>query len=85
MLLVTVDNESKKRAATRATFFLMGVTLAMWAPLVPYAKARLNVDEAVFGLLLLCLGIGAVLCMPMCQRLVVRFGCRKVICAGGGR
>jgi MFS family permease len=60
----------------------MGISLATWAPLVPYVKARLDVDEAIFGVLLLCVGIGAVGSMPLCQRLVVRFGCRKVICTG---
>jgi MFS family permease len=81
MVVVTAD-EGKKRAATRASFFLAGISVATWAPLVPYAKARLNVDEAIFGFLLLFLGIGAVGCMPLCQRLVVRIGCRKVICTG---
>jgi hypothetical protein len=33
-----------------------------WAPLVPF-KARLAVDDAVLGLLLLCLGIGSVIAM----------------------
>jgi MFS family permease len=81
-MVVETGSESKKRAATRASFFLAGISVATWAPLVPYAKARLDVDEAVFGFLLLFLGIGAVGCMPLCQRLVVRFGCRKVICTG---
>ena len=81
-MVVEIGSENKKRAATRASFFLAGISVATWAPLVPYAKARLDVDEAVFGFLLLFLGIGAVGCMPLCQRLVVRFGCRKVICTG---
>jgi MFS family permease len=81
-MVVDIGIERKKRAATRASFFLAGISVATWAPLVPYAKARLDVDEAVFGFLLLFLGTGAVGCMPLCQRLVVRFGCRKVICTG---
>jgi MFS family permease len=81
-MIVAIENENGKRAAARASFFLAGVSVATWAPLVPYAKARLGADEAVFGFLLLFLGIGAVGCMPLCQRLVMRFGCRKVICTG---
>jgi MFS family permease len=83
-MIAVIGNDSKKRAATRASFFLAGLSVATWAPLVPYAKSRLNVDDAVFGFLLLFLGIGAVGGMPICQRLVVKFGCRKVICTGAG-
>ncbi|WP_049125447.1 MFS transporter, partial [Burkholderia cenocepacia] len=81
-MVVETASENNKRAATRASFFLAGISVATWAPLVPYAKARLDVDEAKFGFLLLFLGIGAVGCMPLCQRVVERFGCRKVISAG---
>lgn len=69
-------------AATRAAFFVAGMSVAAWAPLVPYAKARLGVDDAKLGFLLLCLGIGSIGCMPLCQRLVARFGCRRMIGAG---
>jgi len=69
-------------AATRAAFFVAGMSVAAWAPLVPYAKARLGVDDAKLGFLLLCLGIGSIGCMPLCQRLVGRFGCRRMIGAG---
>ena len=81
-MVVETANENNKRAATRASFFLAGISVATWAPLVPYAKARLDVDEAKFGFLLLFLGIGAIGCMPLCQRAVEQFGCRKVIGAG---
>jgi MFS family permease len=83
-MAVETASDNKKRAATRVSFFLAGVSVATWAPLVPYAKARLDVDEAKFGFLLLFMGIGAVGCMPLCQRAVERFGCRKVIGAGAG-
>ncbi|HEM7878067.1 MFS transporter [Burkholderia contaminans] len=69
-------------AATRAAFFVAGMSVAAWAPLVPYAKERLGVDDAKLGFLLLCLGIGSIGCMPLCQRLVGRFGCRRMIGTG---
>ncbi|WP_333975004.1 MFS transporter [Burkholderia cepacia] len=69
-------------AATRAAFFVAGMSVAAWAPLVPYAKERLGVDDAKLGFLLLCLGVGSIGCMPLCQRLVARFGCRRMIVAG---
>ncbi|MEN8503588.1 MULTISPECIES: MFS transporter [Paraburkholderia] len=68
--------------ATRVIFFLAGTSVAAWAPLVPYAQNRLKVDDALLGFLLLCLGIGAVGCMPVCQRLVARYGCRPMVYSG---
>lgn len=53
--------------------------MGTWAPLIPYAKARLGIDEGVLGLLLLCLGMGSIITMPLSGTLVSRFGCRRVI------
>lgn len=50
---------------------------------MPYAKARLAIDDDVLGLLLLCIGIGSVVVMPMTGGLVGRFGSRAIIFAGG--
>lgn len=53
--------------------------MAAWAPLVPIAKARIGVDDGTLGLLLLCLGLGSIVAMPMVGILASRFGCRAVI------
>ncbi|WP_236206010.1 MFS transporter [Pseudomonas tohonis] len=71
------------RLATRLAFFVSGFGMACWAPLVPYAKARLGIEEAVLGLLLLCLGAGSMLSMPLAGGLAGRIGSRPVILAGG--
>ncbi|MCR6629755.1 MAG: MFS transporter [Magnetospirillum sp.] len=71
------------RLATRLCFLAAGFAMACWAPLVPYAKARLGLDEASLGLLLLCLGIGSVTSMPLTGALVGRLGSRVVILAAG--
>ena len=55
--------------------------MAAWAPLVPYAKARLGVGDGMLGLLLLCLGAGSIATMPLSGTLAARFGCRRVIWA----
>ncbi|WP_235935557.1 MFS transporter [Devosia aurantiaca] len=60
-------------------FLLAGIGLASWAPLVPYAKQRLGVDDAQLGLILLFLGLGSIIAMPMAGTLAGRHGCRKVI------
>ncbi len=62
-------------------FFIAGFAVAAWAPLVPYAKARADLNDGLLGLLLLCFGVGAMLTMPLVGALAARFGCRRVIVA----
>ena len=71
-----------EQMSTRIAFFIAGFGLAAWAPLVPYAKARAGLDEATLGLLLLCLGAGSILAMPIAGVLATRFGCRRVLIGG---
>jgi fucose permease len=70
-------------AATRIIFFAAGIVQAAWAPLVPFAKARLAIDDGSLGILLLCLGLGSMLAMPISGGLVARFGCQRVIVVAG--
>jgi fucose permease len=65
--------------STRAAFFAAGFAAATWAPLVPFVKDRLGINNATLGLLLLCLGGGAITAMLASGALVSRFGCRRVI------
>lgn len=67
--------------ATRLTFFIAGFVTATWAVIVPYARANTGVNEATLGTLLLCLGVGALIAMPLTGSLTTRFGCRRVIVA----
>lgn len=67
--------------ATRAAFFLPGFATAAWAPLVPFAKHRTGLDEGALGLVLLCLGAGSLLAMPIAGMLAARHGCRAVMIA----
>jgi len=67
--------------ATRAAFFLPGFATAAWAPLVPFAKLRTALDEGSLGLVLLCLGAGSLLAMPIAGMLAARHGCRAVMIA----
>lgn len=76
-------NRPATRLATRLAFLAAGFSLSCWAPLVPYARARLGVDDATLGLLLLCLGIGSVVAMPATAPLSARYGTRPVILGGG--
>jgi len=79
-----LDSPARRRAeqdATRAAFFLPGFATAAWAPLVPFAKTRTQLDEASLGLVLLCLGAGSLLAMPLAGALAARHGCRAVMVA----
>ncbi|WP_283179822.1 hypothetical protein [Gemmobacter sp. 24YEA27] len=76
-------NLPSARLATRLAFVVAGFSIAAWAATVPYAKARVGVDEAGLGILLLCLGGGSILMMPATGGLCARFGSRKIILAGG--
>ena len=71
-----------EQMSTRIAFFIAGFGIAAWAPLVPYAKARAQLNEGTLGLLLLCLGVGSIIAMPMAGALASRFGCRRVLSAG---
>jgi predicted MFS family arabinose efflux permease len=53
--------------------------MASWAPMVPYAKARLDLNELHLGLIMLGLGGGAMVTMPLSGLLINRFGSRPVI------
>ncbi len=68
-----------QQVSTRVAFFIAGFGIAAWAPLIPYAKDRLGLDEGVLGLLLLCLGAGSIIAMPIAGALAARFGCRLMI------
>lgn len=70
------------RRATQSIFLVCGISIASWAPMVPYAKDRLQLDDASLGLLLLLLGGGALLMMPISGVMVHRFGSRIVIATG---
>ncbi len=71
-----------EQMSTRLAFFIAGVGIAAWAPLVPYAKARAGLDEGTLGLLLLSLGVGSILAMPIAGALASRYGCRRVLTVG---
>lgn len=69
----------RRQTATQAVFLLAGYGRAAWAPLVPFVKARLVLDDGQLGLLLLCLGVGSVIAMPFSGAWTAWYGCRKVI------
>lgn len=72
-------NALRARKATQAMFLICGLGISSWAPMVPYAKDRLGLNNADLGLLLLLLGAGAISMMPIGGIIAHRFGSRVVI------
>ncbi|WP_336999344.1 MFS transporter [Pantoea agglomerans] len=73
-------HHSRLNWGTRTIFLINGLGMSAWAPLVPFARDRLQLSGASLGALLLCLGIGSLAAMPVTGTLVARFGCRRVMC-----
>lgn len=64
-------------------FLITGLAMSGWAPMVPFAKDRLELDDASLGLLLLFLGVGAISGMPLTGWLITRIGSKKVMIISG--
>lgn len=79
----TLARNEPARLATRLAFLVAGFGVSCWAPLVPFAKNRLAIDEQTLGMMLLCLGIGSVIAMLFTGVLSTKFGTRPVILVSG--
>jgi MFS family permease len=76
-------DQSRAKLATRLAFIAAGFGVACWAPLVPYAKARCQAGDGTMGLILLLLGGGSIVTMPIAANLCARFGSKPVVLSGG--
>lgn len=76
-------SQRRKEIATRLAFFVTGLIPAAWAPLIPFVKARLEIDNGALGLLLLCLGAGSMIAMPVTGALLPRIGPKRAVLTGG--
>ncbi|HYQ22949.1 MFS transporter [Stenotrophomonas sp.] len=76
---MTPSSPRAQQHATRAAFFIPGFATAAWAPMVPYAKAKAGLSDASLGAVLLCLGLGSLLAMPLAGALSGRLGCRRLM------
>ncbi|MFK2891283.1 MFS transporter [Dyella flagellata] len=59
------------------------MAMSAWAPMVPYVKLRLGLDDAQLGSALLAFGGGSMLSMPFVGLLAHRLGNRTMIMAAG--
>ena len=54
----------REQIATRLTFFIAGFSTGAWAPLVPLARERLQLDEGSLGVAPSVPGTGSITAMP---------------------
>jgi len=71
------------RFATRSAFVVAGFISACWSPLIPFAKTRLDVNDAQLGLLLLTFGVGSLLGVSVAGLFATRIGARPIVLAAG--
>jgi predicted MFS family arabinose efflux permease len=74
---------SRAKLSTRLAFVAAGFGVACWAPLVPFAKTRCHLGDDTMGLVLLLLGAGSIVAMPLAANLSARFSSKPVILSGG--
>lgn len=72
---------SRAKTATQLIFLICGLGISAWAPMVPVVRDRLQLNDADLGVLLLLLGMGAMLMMPISGMLLSRLGSRTLMAA----
>jgi MFS family permease len=66
------------RWAVSTVFFINGAGVGLWAAHIPLVAGRFGLAEDFMGLVLLCLGLGAMAAMPLSGWACSRFGTRTV-------
>jgi MFS family permease len=67
------------RFAVSSFFFLAGICFASWASRIPDIQARLQLNSAALGGVLLCLPIGLLTSLPIAGFLVAKYGSRIIV------
>jgi MFS family permease len=75
---IVLPQLSLARWSVSAVFFLNGAGVGLWAAHIPLVAGRFGLDDDFMGLVLLCLGLGAMAAMPLSGMACGRFGTRAV-------
>lgn len=65
--------------AVSALFFANGLMMGSWAPKLVALLQRLQISEATAGLIVLCLGLGSLVVMPVFGAMTARLGSRRAV------
>src|SRR6202012_5987937 len=74
---------SRAKLSTRLAFVAAGFGVACWAPLGAFAKTRRPLGAGTMVLVLLLLGAGSIVAMPLAANLSARFSSKPVVLSGG--
>ncbi len=66
------------RWAAAVLFTVNGFVMGAWAPQIPLLLTRHSISEGTLGLMILCLGLGAVGAMLFAGRLIAAYGSARV-------
>ncbi|MEI7423618.1 MAG: MFS transporter [Prolixibacteraceae bacterium] len=72
-------NRRRVRIAVSLVYFSMGLCFSSWASRIPEIKTALQLNDAMFGTILLAIPIGQFLMMPVSGKLVTRFGSHHIL------
>lgn len=70
---------SQHRIAVSVFFFIAGCTFASWASRIPHIQAKLQLNEAQLGSVLLALPVGLLLSSVMIGGFIARFGSKTML------
>lgn len=73
---------NKNSLAVGVAFFLLGFLFGNWATLIPFVKSNYQIDDAILGLMLLCLPLGAMTFNPFAALLIQKFGMQRMTVVG---
>ncbi len=73
---------NRNSLAVGVAFFLLGFLFGNWATLIPFVKSNYQIDDAVLGLMLLCLPLGSMTFNPFAAMLIQKYGMQRVTLAG---
>ena len=77
--MILISNPRRALWAARSVYFISGFAISTWAPMIPYVKEKLALDPEILGLMLLCLGFAAFVCMPFNNIFIRKLGCRGAL------
>lgn len=73
----------KSCRAIKLIFLVFGLGISAWAPLIPYVKSRLELNDAELGSHLFVFGIGALIAMSLIGIVMNRVGSRFITFLSG--
>lgn len=76
--LTQISSARAARIATSTLFFCAGFCFASWASRIPQIQAKLGLNEAELGAVLLALPVGLMVSLPVSGLLVAKYGSRRI-------